>query len=553
MKKIILTILIVGVAIWAAWAGRDHYKRWKLDRLLARSQECLARGDQRNAFLSLQQAVQSNPDSVRAGRMMADLAEQLRSPNALEWRARVAKLEPNVIRNRVAWANTALLLGDLRAADEVLNGIDDQGKNTALYHQTVAAFALAVKRLPEAEFHFREAVRLEPTNAVARMNLAVLQLQAPNLELANSAREALRVLRTNSIVRADVLRQLTLDSLSRQNYLEAAEHAQALERENQSVFSDRLLRLEVLQKSEVPTWTDRLVEIQNAAQARSDHAFELARWMLAHVRPESTLAWIQSLSEDIRTNQPMPLITTECFAALKNWEEMDRFLGRADWSELEFFRFVHLARSARAQTNVPAARSHWVQSMKHANQHSARLSRLLQMVSAWNWELETEEVLWSLVTLFPEERWAFANLSSLLHAKGNTRGLQVLYGKACAADPDNALAQNNLAMTSLLLNNFERKPHELARGLHEKDTSNPFFASTYAYSLLMQKKPADALAVFKQLKPEDLKIPAIATFYGLALKAAGDSVQARKYLDLAEQAKLLPEERNLVREARQGI
>src|SRR5262249_2045474 len=240
-------------------------------------------------FLNLQQAVQSNPENLRACRMMAEMAERFRSPNAVEWRSRVVKLEPGVLRNHLALANTALLLSDLSAADQALMGVDEKGKQTAAYHQTVAAFALAVKRLPDADFHFQEAIRLEPTNVVARMNLAVLQLQAPNLEAAEGARQTLRALLTNSFVRADVLRQLTLDSLNHKHYLEAGEHVQALEREKESVFSDKLLRLEVLQKSEMPTWTNRLTEIQNEVQARSDYAFELARWLLVHVQPESTL------------------------------------------------------------------------------------------------------------------------------------------------------------------------------------------------------------------------------------------------------------------------
>src|SRR5262245_51090898 len=146
MKRIILAVAIIIVAISAAWTGRDAYKRWKLNRLLTRSQECLARGDQRDAFLNLQQAVQSNPENLRACRMMAEMAERFRSPNAVEWRSRVVKLEPGVLRNHLALANTALLLSDLSAADQALMGVDEKGKQTAAYHQTVAAFALAVKR-----------------------------------------------------------------------------------------------------------------------------------------------------------------------------------------------------------------------------------------------------------------------------------------------------------------------------------------------------------------------------------------------------------------------
>jgi hypothetical protein len=61
----------------------------------------------------------------------------------------------------------------------------------------------------------------------------------------------------------------------------------------------------------------------------------------------------------------------------------------------------------------------------------------------------------------------------------------------------------------------------------------------------LQGKSADALKLLQQLKPEELKNPSIAGYYGIILKATGNSAKARSYLDIALKGQSLPEERLL--------
>ena len=89
------------------------------------------------------------------------------------------------------------------------------------------------------------------------------------------------------------------------------------------------------------------------------------------------------------------------------------------------------------------------------------------------------------------------------------------------AEPSNLSAKNNLAVLALLLNAVEHRPHVLAREVFESSPNNPFHASTYAYSLVMQKKSEEALEVLRRLPEEQLRRPEISGYYGLALRAAG--------------------------------
>jgi predicted Zn-dependent protease len=109
--------------------------------------------------------------------------------------------------------------------------------------------------------------------------------------------------------------------------------------------------------------------------------------------------------------------------------------------------------------------------------------------------------------------------------------------------------KNNLALVAMLLGADEVKSYDLSREVYQKNPTNSDYASTYAFTLYRQGKAAEALEVLQRLKPEELQSPSIAGYYGLILKAGGDSAKAKAYLDLSMKGQLLPEERKLFQDA----
>jgi len=135
---------------------------------------------------------------------------------------------------------------------------------------------------------------------------------------------------------------------------------------------------------------------------------------------------------------------------------------------------------------------------------------------------------------------------------GRTRPLMQLYSLGMKRAPTDLETKNNLAMTALLLGAVELKPYQLAREIYDKAPTNSSFVSTYAFSLHIQEKNAEALKVIEQLKPQDLEDPSISGYYGIILQAVGNREKAGKYLALSSKAKLLPEERKLIDQAKAG-
>jgi hypothetical protein len=156
---------------------------------------------------------------------------------------------------------------------------------------------------------------------------------------------------------------------------------------------------------------------------------------------------------------------------------------------------------------------------------------------------------------FAAEPWALWVLQHLFEyylSTGNTRGLYDILSSGMNRGSDDAILKNNLATVSMLLHTNLPMAQTLARQVYERERANPWFASTYAYSLHLQGKTQEALTLLQSLKPSDLRHSSIALYYGTILAAAGQGAKAKEYLDYAEDPKatLLPEEREILLQAR---
>jgi len=211
MRKLIILFLCCTVALLAGYAGYRGYKVWKQNRIMSLARTFAAKGDGRNVLLCVQQVLRSNPQNLEASRMMAALLEAGRSPSALLWRSRVVELNPRSLDDRLALAQTAMMFHDYMVATNALEGVDQAGRKTAAYHNIVGAVAAAANQSADAEAQFLEAARLEPTNPVPQLNLAVVRLHSTNEPARAEARATLtRISSSSPALRCQALRELVV-------------------------------------------------------------------------------------------------------------------------------------------------------------------------------------------------------------------------------------------------------------------------------------------------------------------------------------------------------
>src|SRR5262249_32565721 len=149
------------------------------------------------------------------------------------------------------------------------------------------------------------------------------------------------------------------------------------------------------------------------------------------------------------------------------------------------------------------------------------------------WKLEKAETLREITREFPKEKWAIDQLVAELYLTGNTIELCEVLSKACEIDPSDFRLKNCLANVFLLRRTELEKAQRLALEVYTTAATNPFVISTYAYSLLVQKKHDEALKIVSGVKPDDLQIPSIAAYYGVIQAESGHTAAARGPLERA--------------------
>jgi Flp pilus assembly protein TadD len=550
-----IVLVLAGTGAWLF--GRSSYRHYRELRSLRLAREYLAKSDYRNAWLSSRQVLALNSTNLEACRIMADLSEVAGSPAVVIWRRKVAELEPT-LTNRLLLASCALRheaapFPLATATLESVKGTKDVTNQTAF--QVVAAErALRLNMIEQAEHHFQEAMRLDPTNSLHALNLAVLRLQSTNAATAAQARTRLQALAEDPHCGIAALRTLAADSANRRDWAAATDYSKRVLADTNSTFADRVQHLSILwgadggrKTEDGGRWTAYLETLQKVAGTNLSSILELGNWLNAHELAAETHRWLTRLPAATKKQLPVPLILADAYLNQKDWATLKSWLPDQNWEEQEFSRLALLALAWRSETAGEAvAKVHWRKAMRAASQSPATLAALAEMARSWGWTNEVGDVLWETANRYPNEAWAAQGLEKELYLGAKTRALLTLYSILLEHHPKDPVAMNNVATVSMLLKTNLDTAHELARSSYAHSQTNPAIASTYAFSLYLQGKTNEALAVISRLREDDLRRGSVAAYYSVILKAAGRMDQAQTYRALGEQALLLPEERQLL-------
>jgi tetratricopeptide (TPR) repeat protein len=556
MKKAIIAALVLALLAAGIWLGLPAYRAHKEKRFAAQAQKAWIQKEHRKALLSARQALVLNSNNLAATRVMADLADLSRSPQAIVWRRRIAEIEPS-LENQTAFALCALryeqppfalasrLFKDLAAVEGA--------SNTIPFQLVGAQLALKQNRIADAERHFEQAIRIEPTNDLHRLNLAVVRLESKDAAVSERARGELERLQSVPPWSGLALRSLVVHYANRKQFAEAERYSARLLQATNAMFGDKLEHLTILHGAKNPQFNHFLEATQREAATNALHASDLVTRMTALGLATDAIAWAKTLPAPMQNELPLPVAVADSYVATQQWREMEQALTKQQWRDREFLRKALLAYAVRMQKAETVAMTHWNEAVQLASERPELTLMLTQLASNWRWTNETETLLWRAARQFPQERWPLESLQGSYARLRRTRGLFDVYTLMLERQPTNATAQNNWATLAFLLQTNVAKAHQLARQVYERDTNNFGFVSTYAWSLHLQGKTAQALAIIETLKPSELEHPSVASYYGALLAAAGQGDKARRYLAKAETAPILPEELSLIAAARKQL
>lgn len=549
----LVACLVLGIAGYGGYRG---YKTWRQKRFVSQARAFLEKGEERKALISLQRAIRANSKDVDALRLMAGIAEREQSPAALVWRQRVVDQAPDSLSDRLSLAQIAILLRDFSVATNALAGVREADRKTPEFQNVAGAVASTMGRLEEAEAHFAEAVRLNSTDPSLQLNLSVIQLQRSNAVEMTSARSSLESITrsaTNSSIRCRAHRELIHDALRSGLTNLAMARVDALLQEPDCAFADRLLRLNVLRANAVTNAVDGLVAVRSVATNTVSTVIQMLAWEMKTIHPKRTLEWIDTLTGETRTNVSVLLSESELRVATQDWKRLAEDLERQNWGTLEFLRHGLRFLALRRQNLTDGAAVEWGLALKTTGAELGPLNILLESAARWRMHNEMREILDLIVSRHPKEEWAGRMLAQNLYNEGLTRPLLSLLSRLSTVNPGDMKLKNNVAMTAMLLEAAELRPHDLARQVFDASPTNRAFVSSYAFSLYLQGRNDEALQVIERLTRDQLEVPSIAGYYALILKANGKKDLAKRYFDLTKDEKMLPEERKLMDRARAAL
>jgi tetratricopeptide (TPR) repeat protein len=554
----ILVWSLVGCVVLAAcgYGGYRGYKSWRQKRFVKQARQFLESGEERKALISLQRAIRSNAKDVEALRLMAGMAEREGSPAALVWRQRVVDLVPDSMNDRLSLAQNAVMFRDFGIATNALAGVLEADRKTAEFHNVAGAVASTLGQLQEAEAHFAEAARINTADPSVQLNLAVVRLQTTNAQSLAAARTALSALTTgatNSSLRCRAYRELVYDALRSGQTNQALTFTETLLKEPEAAFSDRLLRLDVLGANANTNIVESLVAVRNESTNSLAAVNQMILWEMKKIHPARILDWIGTLPEEYQTNAAISLMTSDVRVVLQDWAALAKALETQNWGAMEFMRHAFRSLALRRQNLKDGADVEWGLTMKATGSELGPLNMLLRVAAQWRMPEEMREILNVISTRHPKEQWAAQMLIQNLYNEGQTRPLLSLLNRQLAANPGDLTLKNNVAMTAMLLEANELKPHDLARQVFDASPTNRAFVSSYAFSLHQQGRHEEALTIMDRLSQEQREVPSIAGYYALILKANGKNDLAKRYFELAKDEKMLPEERKLMDRSQAGL
>jgi predicted Zn-dependent protease len=541
-------LLAIILLIATIWGGHDLYVRWQEKRLVRRATIDIERGDERGASLAARSILEMKPSSAAAERIMAQLAERVGERAALDWRRKVVQSDPNSVDDALALVRCAIQFNDIASAERALAAVNENGRNTAPYHEAAALLAQSKHQDEKAEAEWNEALRLRPEDTSFQLQLGMLRLRASDPQRRAEGEAMLNALRSDPHQRNAATRALITAGLNRRDdpakLLELARELQAYP---EATWNDRFIYLDFLHSLQNPKFSEYLTGLEKDAPNKASSLAALLSWMGKNNLSLLALDYAKTLPPESLRNWPVPLAMADAYIRLREWQNLEAATAKVNWGRFEFLRHAYLARALREQDKKAAAEHEWSAAVKDAT-NGESLSLLIQPVSEWGWEKETTDLLWALSKYPEKQKDAFVALYQHYAKTADAQGLYRVLVHLSELDPSNLNVQNNLAQVSLLLNANPEAARRAAADVYHKSPANPAYITTFAYSLLTQGNPKEALRIMSSLNEAQLSDPTISAYYGIFLAANGDE-KARAYLDFGKQANLLPEEKALIDKA----
>jgi predicted Zn-dependent protease len=291
---------------------------------------------------------------------------------------------------------------------------------------------------------------------------------------------------------------------------------------------------------------------QNPGNADAVATYSLALHLQG--KDEQALALLRSLKPEDLKSARVALYQGMVLAAMGQADEAEQALRLGapelllpeERATLEILQSVFKWRALANSDDRTQAAAVWEKMLSAAERRPDMLRTLGRMLIQMGASEKSRQVLWKLTTTANCPRWVLDQLWADAAAKRDAAELYKVCRLLRRVEPENIAIRNDFVRLGLLTGQDADFPHREADTLFDNNPGNALVAATHALSLYQRRKVKEAVVVLEALRPEQLREPRVAYYYGVLLLATGQSGKAQEYLKIGKTESLLPEEENLL-------
>src|SRR5262249_42031864 len=398
-----------------------------------------------------QDLARRHPDSLAALSILADIAERQNLEEAVVWRDRIARLQPNDPESQLNFASAALRFGKLDLAREALNRVSPRDRDSAAFHVVAGWLARAEGNFAEQEEQFAAAVKKEPRNDLYQFNLAALQIRSKDTEKSQDARDTLERLSSIAPYRTGALRALLNDAVERNDLTAADGFAQQLQMSPEITFGDYLLCLNFYRKLDEKKFRQLLERVRPFAARNASDLASLIEWMNKNGLAGDVVKWVDKLPSTQLNSPPASVAVADAYSTVKNWSHLKRWTRIGNWGNAEYVRLAydaiairHLRSGSGSKTNSEFE-TLWQSADELSRDEPERELTLARFATKWQLASQAEKLWVRVEENPPMRREALDNLRQLYRAREETTKLYEVLQRLHESSPNEAPITADLA------------------------------------------------------------------------------------------------------------
>jgi Flp pilus assembly protein TadD len=529
-----------------------EYQNWARNNSVRIARQWLEAGRLDRAGPAINEALTDEPSMPESWRLASEFAWRRGSKEAsVEFARKAALVSRYDGPNSLAWAEAALLAGDLESAKEAIGYVDPSfARRSSRALRVQGEIARREGRNADAVIRFSEAAQLDARDyggpaAIDEVPLGIACLNAGDGPDRNRGLDLLEKWSKSLNWGADCLRALLADAQAHGDPAAVTRWAEELRAHPRCTLGDLPTCLQALQKFNPERYQAMLAGLEAKERASPDEAAQMLGWLTQIGQGAEAVRWAATLERDGSRRPPVAVGVAEALRATGQWQRLYDLTEDEEWgNDLDFLKWAYAMVAARHLSLESQANSLWQSIRSDARTGAAHALLLGDTLVAWGYPSEAADLFWAAADRADLAYQAYGSLARLYQAQRDPLGEYRAFSKLNAMRPaDRAIANNFAYYAALTDEGSLSQVQSVAQRNMEEEPGNPTYRATYAFVLVKAGDPQKALAVLAPLSSrEGPKSPALAFAYGSALASIGRKSEARQEFGSLDPAKLSPKE-----------